>query len=63
MGRRVLCFYHSVICKPAYPQMNQHTAREMETLAELIDCMLEGELDRCGDCAMQRYKALELSFQ
>ena len=60
--RRVLCFYHSVICRPAHPQMSQHTAREMETLSELIDALLEGDLDRCGDIAMQRYKALEMSL-
>ena len=58
----VLCFYHSVICKPAHPQTNQHTARDIETLSALTDCMLEGDLDRYGDSAMQRYKALEISL-
>ena len=61
MGR-MMSFYHTVICKPAHPQMTAHTSREMETLAELVDCLLEGDLDRCGDVALQRYKALEMSL-
>ena len=42
--------------------MNQHTASETQTLAELIDSLMEGDVDRCGDVAVQRYKALEMSL-
>ena len=38
------------------------THREMETLSELIDCLCEGDLGRCGGVAMQRYKALEMAL-
>ena len=62
MNKRVMCFYHTVVCRPTHPSMRPHRQREMETLAELIDALLTGDLDRCGDIAMQRYKALEMSL-
>jgi hypothetical protein len=62
MNKRVMCFYHTLVCRPTHPTMRPHTQREMETLAELIDALVTGDLDRCGDIAMQRYKALEMSL-
>ena len=61
-NRRMMSFYHTVVCRPAHPTMRPHTSREMQTLAELIDSLLEGDIDRCGDIALQRYKALEMSL-
>ena len=40
-----------------------HTEREMATLAECVDCLVEGDLGRLGDIMLQRYKALEKSVQ
>ena len=34
----------------------------MKTLAEVLDCLCEGDLARLGDAAMQRYKALQCSI-
>ena len=45
MNRRVMCFYHTVVCRPTHPTMRPHTQREMETLAELIGALLTGDLD------------------
>ena len=52
--------YRSVICEPAHPQTNQRAAPEMGTLSESTHCMLENDVDRCGDVAMQLHKALEI---
>ena len=59
MAGRALCFYHAVICRPMHPQMALHTAREMETLADIVDSLCAGDLERLGDVAIQRYQALE----
>ena len=56
---RPLSFYHAVICRPKHPQIALHTSREMETLAEIVDNLCEGDFDRLGDVAMQRHQALE----
>ena len=56
--RRVMTFYHAVLFMPHYAGIGDHTAQEMATLAEIMDCLVDGRLDRLGDIAMQRYKAL-----
>jgi len=61
---RVLSFYHEVVFRPRVPgRMSVHTEREMATLAECVDCLVEGDLGRLGDIMLQRYKALEKSVQ
>ena len=37
------------------------TSREMRTLAETIDALMEGDALRAGDLLIQRFKALETS--
>jgi len=59
-GRRLVTFYHEVIFKPkAKADFSYKMEREMVTLVEAIDALLEGSLDRVGDVLMGRYKALE----
>ena len=58
---RALSFYHSVIVLQRFPAIGGHTRREMETLCEIVDSLAAGDLERVGDVALQRYKALELS--
>ena len=61
--RRVLSFYHEVIFKARHPHAGTHTLNEMATVAESVDCLVEGDLGRLGDVLLQRYKALERSCQ
>ena len=56
--RRVMTFYHAVLFMPHHAGIGDHAAQEMKTLAEIMDCLVDGQLDRLGDIAMQRYKAL-----
>ena len=56
--KRVMSFYHAVVFAPNHPNVGEHTAQEMRTLAEILDSLCEGNLSRVGDGAMQRYKAL-----
>ena len=59
-GRRLVTFYHEVIFKPkAKADFSYKMEREMMTLVEAIEALLEGSLDRVGDVLMGRYKALE----
>ena len=59
-GRRLVTFYHEVIFKPKVKaDFSFKMEREMKTLVEGIDALLEGSLDRVGDVLMGRYKALE----
>ena len=37
------------------------TSREMRTIAESIDALMEGDVLRAGDLLVQRFKALETS--
>ena len=60
--RRVMSFYHAVIFMANRPQVEEQVAQEMKTLAEVRDCLCEGDLARLGDVAMQRYKALQCSI-
>ena len=65
--RRVLSFYHQVIFRPLAQQRGRavsiHTEHEMATLAEGVDCLIDGDLARLGDILLQRYKALERSVE
>ena len=38
-------------------------SRELRTLAEIIDALVQGDLNRVGDLAMQRFKAVEQASQ
>ena len=56
----LLTFYHEVMFRPrAKIDFSFKVEREMKTLVEAIDALLEGSLDRVGDVLMGRYKALE----
>jgi hypothetical protein len=59
-SRRIMNFYHEIVLLPALATTpNVHTRRKMETLSAAIDCLVEGNPDRCGDLLLGRYKALE----
>ena len=59
-GRRLMPFYHGVLLRPTLQTELKHsTDREMRTLACAIDSLNEGDLARCGDVLISRYKALE----
>eukprot|EP00972_Heterocapsa_arctica_P033976 5002731-Heterocapsa_arctica.AAC.1 len=47
----------------AHPEekANSYLMREMRTMAEALDCLISGDLDRAGDIMVQRFKALEAS--
>ena len=47
----------------AHPEekANSHPMREMRSLGEAIDSLLNGDLERAGDILAQRFKALEVS--
>ena len=53
-----MSFYHAVVFAPNHHGVGEHTTQEMRTLAEIMDSLVEGNLARVGDVAMQRYKAL-----
>ena len=61
--KRILNFYHAVIFQQAARDtgrpLSVRTQREMETLAEAVGCLIEGDLPRLGDVIYQRYAALE----
>ena len=52
-----------VFADNAKKDIGLRTSREMRTLCEAIDLLLEGKLGACGDMLMQRLKALETSIQ
>ena len=59
-GRRLFTFYFQVMVRPRLPQnLSQHSEREMVTLVEAIDSLLEGNTARVGDILVTRLKALE----
>ena len=39
------------------------TTREMQTLAQVLDALLEGNLELAGDTAIQRFKAVEMALE
>ena len=60
--RRVMSFYHVVIFMANRTVVDEQAGQEMKTLAEVLDCLCEGDLAQLGDVAMQRYKALQCSI-
>ena len=59
-GRRLFTFYFQVMVRPRLPQnLSPHSEREMVTLVEALDCLLEGNTARVGDILVTRLKALE----
>ena len=59
-GRRLFTFYYQVLVRPRLPQnLSPHSEREMVTLVEAIDCLLEGNPARVGDILISRLKAVE----
>ena len=59
---KVLNYLQTVFCQ-RFPGdvVGLRTSREMRTLAEAVDTLLEGNLPRLGDILIQRFKALESS--
>jgi hypothetical protein len=59
---KVLNYLQTVFCQ-RFPGdvVGLRTSREMRTLAEALDTLLEGNLPRLGDILIQRFKALESS--
>ena len=59
---KVLNYLQTVFCQ-RFPSdvVGLRTSREMRTLAEAVDTLLEGNLPRVGDILIQRFEALESS--
>eukprot|EP00972_Heterocapsa_arctica_P012417 1823624-Heterocapsa_arctica.AAC.1 len=55
--------YLTTVFAMAHPEekANSYIMREMRTMAEALDCLICGDLDRAGDIMVQRFKALEAS--
>ena len=60
LNNRVLA-YLNLVFLAAHPsrELGVRTTRELRTIAEAIDALLEGDLCRVGDLLMQRFKAIE----
>ena len=59
-ARRVMMFYYEVLFRPNLTGALSHGAeREMRTLAVAFDFLLDGDLARCRDVLISRFKALE----
>ena len=60
--RRLMTFYLEIVLRPQFPSApNNHTDRELKTVAAAIDALVEGDTMRAGDLLMGRFKALEES--
>ena len=55
-----LNYFHAIF-KPAHHWMGLRTAREMETLALVLDSLADGSFGAAADLVAQRLKALERS--
>ena len=58
---RVLSYLHQILL-PQYPKAGLRSQRELITLGSALDLLLDGELGRCGDLLIQRFKAVEASL-
>ena len=59
---RVVAYLMSIFHgKHSVPEVGVRSAKEMRTIAECLDALLEGRLPELGDLLMQRFKALETS--
>lgn len=58
---RVLSYLHQVLL-PQFPKAGLRSTREPVTIASAVDLLLGGELGRCGDLLIQRFKAIEGSL-
>ena len=59
---QVLAYLNQVVFAGTTPkEMGERNTRELRTLAELMDALLEGDLPRVGDLAMQRFEAVEMA--
>ena len=47
--RRVKSFYHVVIFMANRTDVDEQVGQEMKTLAQVLDCLCEGDLARLGD--------------
>ena len=52
--------YLTSVFQSRHPNLDQHTSRELRTLAEAIDSLVKGNLPHVGDLLMQRFKSLEM---
>ena len=60
----VLAYSNQVVLAARTPkELGERNVREMRTLAELLDALLDGRLATVGDLAMQRFQAIELATQ
>ena len=58
---RVLAYVHQILL-PQYPKAGLRSQRELVTLGTALDHLLDGDLGRCGDLLVQRFKAVEASL-
>ena len=58
-GQRLFSFYFRVYLRPRLGDVGPHSDREMTTLVEALDSLLEGNTARTGDILVTRLKALE----
>ena len=58
---RVLSYLHQILL-PQYPKAGLRSQRELITLGSALDLLLDGELGRCGNLLIQRFKAVEASL-
>ena len=61
MQGRILSYLHQILL-PQFPKSGLRAQRELVTLATAMDLLLEGELGRCGDLLVQRFKAIEAAL-
>ena len=59
--RRLMVFYHEIFFKASLKgvTLSEEQDREMHTVAQALDSLVEGDLARVGDILMGRYKSLE----
>lgn len=58
---RVLSYVHQILL-PQYPKAGLRSQREVVTIGSALDLLLEGNLGRCGDLLVQRFKAIGASM-
>jgi hypothetical protein len=64
MKQRAIAFLHQVVYVRYPPSvMGLRNSRELETLALILDHLMDGRLAALGDVAMQRFKAVQTSVR
>ena len=64
MKQRAIAFLHQVVYVRYPPSvMGLRNARELETLALILDHLADGRLAALGDVVMQRFKAVQTSVR